>query len=115
MATISFRREILTPIEDPWIEMQLQQKMNQGSILFDIGNGRVAKKHVQWDEQVQGFEGNDSFLRYLGSYTMQLSTTAAQPASTDNPLSPLTPLGKAGDERSSSFIKPVDGKPIIRK
>lgn len=112
IATISFRREMLTPIEDPWIEMQLQQKMNQGSILFDIAKGCVAKKIVQWDEQVQGFEGNDSFLRYLGSYTMELSTTPATPVTSSKPLTPLVP--KTSD-RSTTFIKPADGKPIIRK
>lgn len=112
IATISFRRELLTPIEDPWIEMQLQQKMNQGSIHFDIAKGCVVKKIVQWDEQVQGFEGNDSFLRYLGSYTMELATTAATPTNAGNSLTPLVP---AIAERSNTYIKPVDGKPIIRK
>ncbi len=125
IATISFRREVLTPVDDPWIEMQLQQKINQGSILFDIGRGRVTKKTVQWDEQVQGFEGSDSFLRYLGSYTMTLlsdDSPAQAPGSTSRASgsspptgSPLQPLPPVPPERSSSYVKPRDGAPIIRR
>jgi hypothetical protein len=110
IATISFRREVLTPIEDPWIEMQLQQKINQGSIQFDIAAGRIVRKLVQWDEKVQGFEGNDSFLRYLGNYTMTLQ----KPGPEDVPASAESaPSGLSG--RSSSYVKPRDGAPIIRR
>jgi hypothetical protein len=112
IATISFRREILTPVDDAWIQMQLQQKMNQGSIEFDIPNGRIVRRIVQWDEQVQGFEGDDSFLRYLGSYSLELDS--AGPASS-NAASPLKPAAIAPGNRSSTNIKPTDGKPIIRK
>jgi hypothetical protein len=112
IAAISFRREVLTPIEDPWIEMQLQQKINQGTIQFDVARGRVVKKLVQWDEQVQGFEGNDSFLRYLGTYTMILQTPDTKQQAGSNPLQPLSP---SATDRSSSYVKPRDGKPIIRK
>ena len=57
VATISFRREILTPVEDPKVKSQIQQKMNQGALFFDIAKGRTTKKVVQWDEKVQ-----ESFL-----------------------------------------------------
>ncbi len=112
IATISFRREILTPVDDAWIQMQLQQKMNRGSIEFDIPNGRIVRRIVQWDEQVQGFEGDDSFLRYLGSYSLELDSAGL---SSSNTASPLSPAETPSDKRSSANIKPTGGKPIIRK
>lgn len=112
IATISFRREILTPVDDAWIQMQLQQKMNRGSIEFDIPNGRIVRRIVQWDEQVQGFEGDDSFLRYLGSYSLELDSAGS---SSSNTASPLSPAETASEGRSSANIKSTGGKPIIRK
>ncbi len=112
-AVISFRREVLTPIDDPWIQMQLQQKINQGTIFFDVSRGRMTKKLVQWDEQVQGFEGNDSFLRYLGTYTMTILEPETEKRQAVQ--NPLTPIGQAPADRSSSYVKPRGEKPIIRK
>ena len=111
LAAISFRREILTPVDDPWIHMQMQQKINQGTILFDIAAGRIVKKLVQWDEQVQGFEGGDSFLRYLGSYSMVIEDPPRDTADAN----PLRPLDAEPVQRSSDYVKPRDEKPIIRK
>ncbi len=114
IATISFRREVLTPIDDPKVKSQIQQKLNQGALYFDIANGRVTKKVVQWDEKVQGWEGDDSYLHYVGKYEMELMTEAeSQAAAQSNPLKPLSP-GKEG-ERSSAYIRPRDGAPVIRK
>ncbi len=109
LATIAFRREVLTPIEDPRIKSQIQQKMNQGTISFDMVQGRVAQKIVHWDEKVQGFEGPDSYLHYMGNYTKRIKAdgnagATSQPA-TDQKTS----------NRASQIIKPRDGKPVIRK
>jgi hypothetical protein len=68
---------------------------------------------VQWDEQVQGFEGSDSFLRYLGNYTMSLLPEAA--GDEVSGATPLEPLVTPPVERSSSYVKPRDGAPIIRR
>jgi len=114
LATISFRREILTPVEDPKVKSQIQQKLNQGAVFFDIAKGRITRKVVQWDEKVQGFEGDDSYLRYVGSYTMELLEDAESTAQvqTGNPLKPLK-IEKG--QRSSRYLRPREGKPIIRK
>ncbi|MGI9516602.1 MAG: hypothetical protein ACR2NP_06145 [Pirellulaceae bacterium] len=114
IATISFRREVLTPIEDPKIKSQIQQKLNQGSFQFDMNSGRIVRKLVQWNETVQGFEGDDSYLQYVGSYTMKLRTDegSTDDSSVNNPLQPA----ETGDgERSSSRIRPRNGRPVIRK
>ena len=114
LATISFRREVLTPVEDPKVKSQIQQKLNQGALFFDIATGRITRKVVQWDEKVQGFEGADSYLHYVGSYTMELMEDAEATAQVDNG-NPLKPLKIEKGERSSRYLRPRDGKPLIRK
>jgi len=114
LATISFRREVLTPVEDPKVKSQIQQKLNQGALFFDIARGRVTRKVVQWDEKVQGFEGDDSYLHYVGNYTMELIEDPESSAENRH-ANPLIPLKISKGERSSSYIRPRDGKPVIRK
>lgn len=114
IATISFRREILTPVEDPKIKSQIQQKMNQGALFFDIAKGRTTKKVVQWDEKVQGFEGDDSYLHYVGKYTMELLETPQDTAATV-PGQTLQPLKQPSVKNASRSVGPRNGKPIIRK
>ncbi len=111
VATIAFRREILTPIKDPKIKSQLQQKLNQGTIHFDMAHGRVIARRVEWDEKVQGFEGPDSYLHYVGTYTMKIQEG---PSSNTIPASATKPGDQNSQNRSSQIIKPRDGKPIIR-
>lgn len=125
VATVSFRREVLTPIEDPKVKSQIQQKLNQGVVFFDMQRGVVQKKVVQWDESVQGFEGDDSKLVYVGSYTMTLSdqpsvATKTGPAPKERAGNPLKPRAnsKSGNqvgESASRSVRPKNGKPTIRK
>lgn len=114
VATISFRREILTPVEDPKVKSQIQQKMNQGALFFDIANGRTTKKVVQWDEKVQGFEGDDSYLHYVGKYTMELLDTPTATAENQSGQT-LQPLKTTSGSSASRAVGPRNGKPIIRK
>lgn len=114
VATISFRREILTPVEDPKVKSQIQQKMNQGALFFDIAKGRTTKKVVQWDEKVQGFEGDDSYLHYVGKYTMELLETPMSTAE-NVPGQTLQPLKNTPGTSTSRSVGPRNGKPIIRK
>ncbi len=107
-AYISFRTEVLTPIESQKIKSQIMQQMTKGFVVFDIAAGRPIRKEVEWDEKVQGYEGPDSFLQYLGRMTEKLvtddaaaaigvasstskPTVTAVPASQTSPLQPITP------------------------
>ncbi len=114
IATVSFRREVLTPVEDPKVKSQIQQKMNQGALFFDLNAGRITKKVVQWDEKVQGFEGDDSYLHYIGKYTMELLEDPQSTAQTESGQT-LQPLNTKSGNRASSYIRPRNGKPVIRK
>ena len=129
IATISFRREALTPIDDQAVKSQIQQKMNQGVVLFDMSAGRIKKKVVQWDENVLGFSGDDSKLHYVGSYTMTLvengaesaTRTTSAPPPIDGAGNPL-PIGQSGNPLKpsasgsvSSRVQPRGSKPTVRK
>ena len=86
-AYISFKTEVLTPVESEKIRSQIMQQMTQGYLVFDIDRGFPIRKEVEWDEKVQGFEGPDSLLEYLGRMSERLIT--------DNSDSKITRNSKA--------------------
>jgi hypothetical protein len=69
VATISVATQTLTPIDDPKFEAQLVQRMQQGTIKFDIDAGRVLSREMNLDESVLGFSGADSSMQYVARYT----------------------------------------------
>ena len=71
-AYISFRTEILTPVESEKVKSQIMQQKTKGYLVFDINRGRPIRKEIEWDETVQGYEGPDSYLQYLGRMTEKL-------------------------------------------
>jgi hypothetical protein len=78
-AYISFKTEVLTPIESEKIRSQIMQQMTRGYLVFDIDRGYPIRKEVEWDEKVQGFEGPDSLLEYLGRMSERLVIGNAEP------------------------------------
>lgn len=84
-AYISFKTEVLTPIESEKIRSQIMQQMTRGYLVFDIDRGYPIRKEVEWDEKVQGFEGADSLLEYLGRMTERLVTDNSDPKVTRKP------------------------------
>ncbi len=68
VATISVKTQVLTPVNDPRIEIQLMQQIANGVIKFDIDEGRVLYRQMDWDETVIGFHGPDSCVTYLARY-----------------------------------------------
>lgn len=69
VATISVVTQILTPISDPKLQSQLVQRMQAGTIKFDIDAGRLIHKQMDLDESVLGFAGPDSHMQYLARLT----------------------------------------------
>ncbi len=88
-ATIRVETEILTPgVNRPSIRSQLIQQMTQGVIFFDIEKGRVLRKILDWNENVVGFSGPDSSMRYIAQFKEELipsnSRTARSGSKTNN-------------------------------
>jgi hypothetical protein len=88
-AYITFRTEILTPIDSAKVESQIMQQKTKGYLVFDIVKGRVIRKDIEWNEKVQGFEGDESFLEYIAKMSEKIVDETSQQAKSVAPLSPL--------------------------
>jgi hypothetical protein len=69
VATISVATIVLTPVNDPKIQSQLVQRLQRGTIKFDLDAGRLLYKQMDIDQQVFGFSGADSHMQYLARFT----------------------------------------------
>lgn len=73
IATISMKTEVLTPVNDPKIQSQLVQRLQDGTIKFDIDAGRIRSKQMDLDETVLGFAGQQSVMQYLARLTEEVT------------------------------------------
>lgn len=108
-AYIKFKTEVLTPVTSQKIKSTIMQKLTKGYVVFDINQGRLLMKKVEWDEKAQGFEGPDSFLQYIGRMTEKL-TTPVQVGSKDQ-----SSANDAAADKPLSDLRTADQKPKLRK
>lgn len=85
VATIAVTTQVLTPINDPKLKSQLVQRLQRGTIKFDVDAGRLIHKQMDIDEEVFGFSGADSHMQYLARLTEEplkeeVKTATAGPA-----------------------------------
>lgn len=78
LATISVRTQVLTPVNDPKIQSQLMQRLQHGTIEFDLDRGRIYSCKMELDERVIGFRGAASMIHYLSRMTETLVVPGAQ-------------------------------------
>ncbi len=69
VATIRVDTHPLTPSNDANVDSQLMQQLSKGTIKFDIDSGRLLSKQLDWDEEVVGFRGAESALKYSARFT----------------------------------------------
>ncbi len=69
IATISIHTQVLTPVNDPKLRVQLVQRLTHGSLTFDIKRGRITSQTLGLDEVVLNFNGPDSSMQYAGKFT----------------------------------------------
>lgn len=81
VATIGVSTQILTPIHDPAIEAQLIQRETNGTVRFDIDDGRIVSQQMDLDKRVVGFRGEASSLHYVTRFTEELLQEQTQTAS----------------------------------
>ena len=65
VATISINTQVLTPLDDPKVKSQIVQRMQDGSLRFDIERGRILSRQLDLDQRVIGFNGPASLMHYL--------------------------------------------------
>ncbi len=80
VATLSIRSEPLTPIDDESVKAQVVQQLSNGEIRFDIDNGYMLSKQLDWDETVVGFQGATSLMEYRARMTEKLIDGVARTA-----------------------------------
>ena len=81
LATISVRTQVLTPVNDPKIQSQLMQRLQHGTIQFDLDAGRIYSSKMELDERVIGFRGAASMIHYLSRMTeTQVISTGPRPS-----------------------------------
>ena len=110
-AYIKFRTEVLTPITSEKVKSTIMQQMTKGIVVFDMERGRPLLKQVEWDEKAQGFEGPDSYLKYVGRMTERLVESGSDSNRNDSALTPL----KEEIAKKPVEIQSREGKSIIRK
>jgi hypothetical protein len=80
VATISVATQVLTPVNDPKLQSQLVQRLQRGTIKFDVDAGRLLHKQLDIDQEVFGFSGADSHMQYLARFTEEPVKEEAQTA-----------------------------------
>ena len=81
VASIKVETQVLTPVDDPQLQSQLIQRMQKGTVKFDIEAGRIINRQMDLDETVLGFSGPDSSMQYLARYSEEQvkASVAAKP------------------------------------
>lgn len=77
VATIFVETQVLTPVRDPKILSQLVQRMQKGTIKFDIDAGRLLHRQMDLDQSVLGFNGPQSHMQYVSRTTEEPVETPA--------------------------------------
>lgn len=72
IATISLKTEVISLVDDPRIESQLVQRLTNGEIKFDLDAGVIRSRTLDWDENVIGFNGPESRMKYTARLTETL-------------------------------------------
>lgn len=71
-ARIAVATQILNPLNNPEVQVQVVQRCFQGHVEFDLAAGRIVTQQMDLDEQVVGFAGQASSMHYLTRFTEQL-------------------------------------------
>ncbi|NIP86487.1 MAG: hypothetical protein GTO03_13335, partial [Planctomycetales bacterium] len=72
VATIQVATQVLTPVDSPEVEAQLVQRQSQGTVQFDIDQGRVIAQQIDLDRRVTGYPSATSTMRYRTRFTEKL-------------------------------------------
>lgn len=64
-AYLTFKTEVLTPLDSEKARSQMLSKLSKGVAVFDLEKGLITQRTIEWNEKVQGFEGDDSLLQYI--------------------------------------------------
>ena len=86
LAEIAVQSQVLSPINSPKLQAQLIQQTAKGTIQFDLAAGRVVSQQLDHDEQVLGFAGPDSTMKYLAQFKEKLVPAGEKTAKKATPV-----------------------------
>jgi len=112
-AYIRFKTEVLTPVKSEKIKSTIMQKMTKGIVVFDMELGRPVLQQVQWDEKAQGFEGADSYLKYVARMSEKIIFDSN--GKTATVANKLAPSGGGQAVNTPVDIKTRESSPVMRK
>jgi hypothetical protein len=70
-ATLAFTAEVKELPEVPADRLPLLDKMTEGEVLFDLGNGRLHRAALRVDKEIKDHMGANSSYRFQSSYVEQ--------------------------------------------
>ena len=79
VAFLRVRSQPLTPINEESVRAQVVQQLSNGTIRFDLDNGHLLSKQLDWDETVIGFQGANSLMEYRARFTERLVSNQSRP------------------------------------
>lgn len=85
VATIKIVTEPLTPISEQSVRGQLVQQLSTGTIQFDIDNGYVLNRKLDWEDEVVGFQGPRSNMEYQARLSETLENQPSRSAGLQPP------------------------------
>ncbi|MCO6459546.1 MAG: hypothetical protein J5I93_29890 [Pirellulaceae bacterium] len=103
IATIEVKTEVLTPLDDPAVEAQLVQRLQEGTVKFDLDAGRLVARQMDMDKTVVGFNGADSQMEYLARFSEQTLEGEVDSAAPEEPPA-----------QAAENAKPVQGPEVRR-
>src|SRR5262249_16303776 len=83
-ATVQGDTQGLTPGDDPKIQSKIGQRLQRGTIKFDLDAGRLLHKQLDIDQSVFGFSGPESHMQYLARFTEEPLKEEPQTANSGN-------------------------------
>ena len=113
-AYISFKTQVLTPLESEKVKSQILTHLAKGYIVFDLEKGLPIRREVEWDERVQGYKGPDSYLKYTARRTEKLiegNTLGDAALPVTHAKAALQPLGKKASSKKAVANEPGTNEP----
>jgi len=110
VATIRLATQILTPIDDPAIEVKLVPGEAFGTLSIDLAAGRVVAQQIETDKRVIGFSGKASSLHYRTRFTEELLAQGSQAGEGAKPAAPAAKPATDAAPKSAARSKPADAE-----
>ncbi|PHR99521.1 MAG: hypothetical protein COA78_24980 [Blastopirellula sp.] len=84
IATITVTPQVITPVNDPAVRVDLLPHMSKATVKFDVAKGKILSQQHDLDEIIIGFQGPASSMKSLARMTEELLKekikVAAKPA-----------------------------------